>query len=462
MKTEKGANTSSQNASKAQTSKRRKKLAAASVAGVAGLSLIGGGTLAAWNDAERAQVDIEAGAFGLEIATSADEDGNLEWLSGTTPGSTATIDLSTFIEDSVGGSAWRPCDMVTTNVFLRASEETTYNGVIEAEAIAEQVNGQFNEDIAYYIGNEHIAINNDGAVGEVDVPADGEPIVLDAQFLLNNTDNESQDRSYEGLWTFNAELADRDYEGAPLLNEGGGVSVDWSAINLESTILTNQEYRDNGGGNFLVFEGQDEDGSIWAYDPIAGDVILGDPPHAESDLLEHLDHDDLEERGVLTVSEGIDYTSHIDQAACLGGADGPGEPEPGEPGAPTEEVIVEYESDSVIFNVGDQTGTASSLSIYIGDSASTVNIAGRIEPDEDLVLLPGSGYTIDADGVGHFEGTDMEAGVSTINFASADGVEITPDTHGSVGFDIVFTSGHGVWQSGSLSDTWRSPLFHFE
>lgn len=176
--------------------RRNKKLAAASIAGIAGLSVIGGGTLAAWNDAETAVAEIDTGNFGIEIRT-ANSDGTWgDWQDGTTPGSGAELDLTGIIDD-VDGHAWRPSDDITTSFQIRATRETTHDGVIAVDTTDVSTDGS--SDFSYEIAavdatyelTGDFAGNSEGG-GEVLVPATGEEVDFTAHLALEEGGGEYQ------------------------------------------------------------------------------------------------------------------------------------------------------------------------------------------------------------------------------------------------------------------------------
>ncbi|WP_022873864.1 SipW-dependent-type signal peptide-containing protein [Nesterenkonia alba] len=168
--------------------RNKKKLATASVAGFAGIALLGGGTLAAWNDAETARADIETGDFGIEIRT-ANSDGTWgDWQDGTTPGSPASLDLDGIVDD-IDGHSWRPGDEITTSFQIRATEDTTHDGVISADNVGIEVDGS--EYFSYEIASTDETVNLAGtfaetgdASGAITVPATGEPVDFTAKLAL--------------------------------------------------------------------------------------------------------------------------------------------------------------------------------------------------------------------------------------------------------------------------------------
>lgn len=179
-------------------------IALAAIAGVAGL---GFQAMSSWTDEESAGTQIASGAFAIEIST---DDGNT-WQSDTTPEGYAVLDLSDIFDDANGGT-WRPGDSVSIAFQIRAADETTHDGVIDASTVDFVVTAddELVGHVSYEITAEDFSVAGDFGAGEangagqVTVLADQTPVNFEAQLVAS--DELPQQASAEGAWTFTATL----------------------------------------------------------------------------------------------------------------------------------------------------------------------------------------------------------------------------------------------------------------
>ncbi|WP_084710236.1 SipW-dependent-type signal peptide-containing protein [Nesterenkonia alba] len=176
-----------------KTNGRKKAAIAGGALGLGALVALGGGTLAAWNDAETAETSFETGGFGIEIST----DGGETFVGGTVEGTSASIDISGIVDD-VDGETWRPGDSVTTTVHIAATDDTTHDGVIAN--IGEEYSGIFADNEAW------ISYSLTPVDGEF-IPADGTPVEYEFTVELADVEEVAQGGTGSAQYTFEAELA---------------------------------------------------------------------------------------------------------------------------------------------------------------------------------------------------------------------------------------------------------------
>jgi hypothetical protein len=179
-------------------------IALAAIAGVAGL---GFQAMSSWTDSESAGTQLASGAFNIEIST----DGGVTWQDETTAEGYAVLDLTDVFDDVEGGT-WRPGDSVATDFQIRAADETTHDGVIDASAVdfAVTADDELVGHVSYEISATDFSITGDFASGEavgegtLTVPADQTPVEFEAE--LTASDELPQQANAEGAWTFTATL----------------------------------------------------------------------------------------------------------------------------------------------------------------------------------------------------------------------------------------------------------------
>lgn len=105
-----------------KTTQRRKKAAVLALAGVIGIGAAA--TMANWTDEEFAGVDLEAGEYNLQIATTAagEAPGPDDWVDGTTVSAFEDLDIMT--------GPWGPGDFDNSDVHVRLEPGTTHNATL--------------------------------------------------------------------------------------------------------------------------------------------------------------------------------------------------------------------------------------------------------------------------------------------------------------------------------------------